>query len=841
MPDLKQIQDDALLAIAAGDWIGAARQYASLEELAPDAGTWSLRLGECLRQAGQGDDALAAFTRGVQAYIQRGRPAKAAAFCEHILEIDPHNIAIRAVLAQLGASRRAAALPDSAFLPPPPATTAPGDAGPVQGSERPDLTLLAEDPMAMDDATGASPANAQPAEIPSEPTTTGKGQRPRVILPITPFFSALSEQQVRWVNVRAHLLAVSPGEILYAAGEPSDALFLVASGEIAVLLPQEVARLQRGDFFGEEVVVLPGHSRIATMRAAAPSQILVLDGTFINDLVSAAPALLEVLSSSLRERLIAMLARTSPMLASLPESDRLALLQRFRFVEVDPEHCICEPGAEGAGLSILLAGEADAALDERLTERLHPGDGFGEIALVTNSAVGVRAIARVKCFVLHLPKTDFESVRLTWPRVVDYLTALAENRLARLEQAVVEDSPVFQSVPLPPRILVIHAEAETRSAYERALGEAGFLVDAAGEAASASDMITNRTYDVVLYNLDSSGQAGADVLRNIRRHDLDVPIILTTRYSAFDHTSATANYSVVRGFREPLDVADLVRAASRAVHFHRLTRVRREAMTRLNSSGEWMGDRAGLEFHFDRALGCLHVAFQPIVSAVNSSVFAFEALLRSGEEILHSPLAVLRAAERLNRVQDVGRIARDGVAAVLADSADPPILFVNVHSHDLLDPHLLDPESRISGFAPRIVLQITERTPLDELSDLGARITDLRALGYRFALDNLGAGHAGVASLAQLEPEVCKLDASLIRGIDSDSVRQDLVRAMLAVCRDMNILTVCEGVATLPERHALVQLGADLMQGDLFAKPGPAFPSVDFTTMGSKPLSFANQ
>ena len=835
MPDLKQIQDDALLAISAGDWIGAANLYATLEGLAPDAGTWSLRLGECLRQAGQGHDAVAALTRGVQAYVELGNPAKATAFCEQILEIDPGNAQIRAVLQRIGVAHPSAALPDSAFLPPPPAATVPVGAGQAQPFDRSELTTMAEDPLAAGDATGASEADDLPAERPSETTTAGKGQRPRVVLPVTPFFSALSAQQVRSVNARAQLLAVSPGEILYAAGEPSDALFVVASGEIAVLLPQEVARLQRGDFFGEEVVVLPGHSRIATMRAAAPSQVLMLDGSFINELVSAAPALLEVLSSGLRERLISMLARTNPMLDSLIESDRRALLQRFRFVAVGKDLCIREPGAESAGLSILLAGEADAALDNRLTERLHPGDVFGEISLVTESAVDIRVKARMECFVLHLPKADFESVRMTWPRVVDYLTALAEHRLSRLEQAVVEDSPVFQSVPLPPRILVIHSEAETRIAYERALGEAGFLVDAAGEAASATDMITSRSYDVVLYNLDSAGDAGVDLLRNIRRHDLDVPIILTTRHSAFDHTSATANYSVVRGFSEPLDIASLVRVASRAVHFHRLTRVRREAMTRLNSSGEWMGDRAGLEFHFGRALGCLHTVFQPIVSAVDSAVFAFEALLRSGEELLHSPLAVLRAAERLNRVQDVGRIARDSIAAVLVGLADPPILFDNVHSHDLLDPHLLEPESRISGFARRIVLQITERTPLDELDNLGARIKDLRAIGYRFALDNLGSGHAGVASLAQLEPEVCKLDATLIRGIDSDSVRQDLVRAMLAVCREMNILTVCEGVATAPERRALVQLGADLMQGDLFAKPGPAFPSVDFSTIGRKP------
>ena len=820
MPDTTTIQDEALLAISTGDFIQAANLYASLEEQAPGVGTWSLRLGDCLRRAGQGQDAVLALTRAVEAYMARHKLAKAASICEQILEIDAQNSEIRAVLARLDESNRGAS--EHAAAPAP--------------FRQSDLTLMAEDPMAEaplseEDSTAETKVPSQPTES-SRAATATKRSLPRVVLPLTPFFSALDQHQVRLLNSRARLVQLSPGEIVYAAGEPSEMLFVVASGEIAVLVPQEVARLKPGDVFGEEAVVLPGHTRMATLRAAEPSQLLVLDLGLVNELIRGTPVLIRFLSEWFCDRSINMLARTSPMLASLPESERMAQFARFRCDEVEKGSLICKPGDASQGLFVLLAGAAVAAFDDKLTERLQPGDVFGEISLVTDSTVGVGVTAHAKCFVLHLPRADFESVRSTWPAVAEYLKALAENRLARMAQARLEDAPVFQSVPLPARILVIHGEDETRQCYERALGEAGFLVDATGDAATATEMITSRRYDVVLYNLGAFGQAGNHLLRNLRKRDLDVPVILTTRYEAFDRTSATANYSVVRSFVEPLNVDDLVRTASRAVHFHRLTRVRREAMTRLNSSGEWMGDRTGLEYHFDSALGCLSMAFQPIVSAADNSVFAFEALLRSGEELLHSPVAVFRAAERLNRVHDVGRIARDTIAATMAGSADPPILFVNVHSHDLLDPHLLDPGSHISSFATRIVLEITERTPLDELHDLGVRIKDLRALGYRFALDNLGAGHAGVGSLAQLEPEVCKLDALLIRGIDGDSVKRDLVRAMLAVCRDMNILTICAGVETLAERDALLQLGGDLMQGYLFAKPGPAFPSVDFSTLG---------
>ena len=130
---------------------------------------------------------------------------------------------------------------------------------------------------------------------------------------------------------------------------------------------------------------------------------------------------------------------------------------------------------------------------------------------------------------------------------------------------------------------------------------------------------------------------------------------------------------------------------------------------------------------------------------------------------------------------------------------------------------------------PAIFIQLS-----DELIDLRNRIATLRALGYRFAIDNLGAGHASVAMLAQVEPDLAKLDISLIHGIDTDPEKQELVRGMLDLCRDMNVQVVCEGVETKRELDVLVGLGADFMQGYLFAKPGPPFPSISPTLLTRK-------
>jgi len=77
-----------------------------------------------------------------------------------------------------------------------------------------------------------------------------------------------------------------------------------------------------------------------------------------------------------------------------------------------------------------------------------------------------------------------------------------------------------------------------------------------------------------------------------------------------------------------------------------------------------------------------------------------------------------------------------------------------------------------------------------------------------------------------LEPEFVKLDMALVRDIDSSSVKQKLVKSMASMCKDMGLYVVAEGVETRAERDAVIDLGCDLLQGFLFARPGPAFPEV---------------
>jgi EAL domain-containing protein (putative c-di-GMP-specific phosphodiesterase class I) len=240
-----------------------------------------------------------------------------------------------------------------------------------------------------------------------------------------------------------------------------------------------------------------------------------------------------------------------------------------------------------------------------------------------------------------------------------------------------------------------------------------------------------------------------------------------------------------------------------------------------------LGDRASLEVAFKRALDGLWMAYQPIVRYGGRRIYAYEALLRSSEKTLPHPGAIIEAAERLGRLGELGRAVRTHVAATVTKSPIP-LVFVNLHATDLLDDELYSASAPLSKLASRVVLEITERVSLDGISDVQARVSNLRQLGYRIAIDDLGAGYAGLTSIAQLQPEIMKLDMALVRDVDVDSTRQKLVSGMVSLCKEMEVEVITEGVETRSERDALVRLGADLMQGYFFAKPDRPFPEVKF-------------
>jgi EAL domain-containing protein (putative c-di-GMP-specific phosphodiesterase class I) len=250
-----------------------------------------------------------------------------------------------------------------------------------------------------------------------------------------------------------------------------------------------------------------------------------------------------------------------------------------------------------------------------------------------------------------------------------------------------------------------------------------------------------------------------------------------------------------------------------------MTRAKREALKMISGGMGLPGDRAGLEASFEKALNALVLNFQPIISWQSRSVYAYEVLIRSTEPTLPRPLELFEAAEKLDRAQELGRAIRGGVAKAIELLAPDQKLFVNLHPRDLEDRSLYTQQDPLAKHASRVVLEVSERASLDLVKDARTRIASLRSLGYKIAMDDLGAGHAGLATFAHLEPDVVKLDMALVRGSDKEPLRRKLIRSISELCRDLQMEVITEGIETAPERDAVVGAGCDLLQGYLFGRP----------------------
>ena len=333
------------------------------------------------------------------------------------------------------------------------------------------------------------------------------------------------------------------------------------------------------------------------------------------------------------------------------------------------------------------------------------------------------------------------------------------------------------------RVLLVDDEAALLRAYVRGLARDSYDVVTASTGTEAVAAIEKGRFDVIVSDIAMPNMTGIELLRVVRERDPDVPVILITGNPSVDTAVQAVEFGAMRYLPKPVEIDALRELISRAAKLHQLARLKREALEHLGASDGLNGDRASLEASFVRALRSIFMAVQPIVCWSEKRIFGYEALVRTQEPMLPNPGALIAAAEKLGRLHHLGRTIRVRAATASADLPEPYKLFVNLHPYDLQDDTLYSPQSELSQMAPRVVLEITERASLEDVDDLRTRIAKLRALGYQLAVDDLGAGYAGLSSFATLEPEIVKVDMSLVRGVHAEPTKQKLIGSLSASAR----------------------------------------------------------
>ena len=372
------------------------------------------------------------------------------------------------------------------------------------------------------------------------------------------------------------------------------------------------------------------------------------------------------------------------------------------------------------------------------------------------------------------------------------------------------------------RVLVADGPDQHLSSARGAIESAGFAVDVCCEGAVALSHLQSTRYQVLLADVGLLHLDPLALLRAVRRRDLDVPLLLVSDEGKAGLAAVAVEQGALRTLTKPVTPELLCESLSYASKLHALALLRRQALDALGGQWSQMGDRAALEVAFERAFDRLSIAFQPIVSWSSRRVIGHEALLRSSDPQLPDPASVLAVAERLSRIDQIGRLVRERVARSMA-KAPAEYVFVNMHPLEMLDSDLFSATAPLSQFAKRVVLEISEHAVLDDIEHLESRAGALRKLGFQLAMDNLGPGYPGLSSFARLRPEFVKYDLSLVRGVDQKPEQIEIIAAMTSLFLSMNTRVIAAGIESIAERDAMLKAGVDLLQGFAFSRPETAY------------------
>ena len=364
-----------------------------------------------------------------------------------------------------------------------------------------------------------------------------------------------------------------------------------------------------------------------------------------------------------------------------------------------------------------------------------------------------------------------------------------------------------------PKVLVVDDEPAIRRVLSDFLRMEGFTVDAAADGEAAVEHLARHQYDVVISDLKMPKLGGLELLEEVGRLNPDALTIVMTGFGTVDtaiHAMKAGAYDyILKPFKVDVVLATIVQG---------LARRRKEEDERYVPLAPARADRA-LKSSFRRAVDTLWLAFQPILTADGREVYGHEVLLRSDEPNFTDPVQVLEAAELLGSLDELGRVIRQRAVEAFVQLPSDGLMFVNLHPKDLTDPALFLTTEPLSSIANRVVLEITERSSLDKLDNVAARVAELRRMGFRIAIDDLGAGYAGLTTFAQLEPEIVKLDMSLVRDVHTNGTKRKVVRSMTQLAREIGAMVVAEGVENEDELETVVSLGCDFVQGFYFARP----------------------
>ncbi len=430
---VRKHKDRGAQLLAKGKLAGALEEFQRVVAAVPSELGSRQKVAEILAKLNRKAEAISEYQQIVGRYADQGQFFKATALCKVILTLDPKHEATQQSLAKLYSGRRPSLAPQVIAPKLPPA--APLEAG-----------VLLE--LGGDDTAGVEVVEIEiPIDFETIPPQSEPPPPPPSSLPVIPLFSDLSREEfVALLSGAVEARAFHPGEAIVTEGQPGDAMFAIVQGRVAVQRTLEgqprrkVAQMGEGEFFGE-MALLSDSPRLATIVAEEPTVVLEFARGSLDALTTRHPAVRTAIERFYRDRLLANLLRSSPLLDPLDEAQKQAVASQFESRIYAPGDSIIEEGQPGEALFLLLRGRCrvfhrDAARAGVRYPDLGEGDTFGEISVVLEKPASATVEAIGPVVVLWIPASVFRADVLSHPRVKPMVLRIVNERLNRTSDLV---------------------------------------------------------------------------------------------------------------------------------------------------------------------------------------------------------------------------------------------------------------------------------------------------------------------------------------------------------------------------------------------------------------------
>ncbi|TBL75604.1 bifunctional diguanylate cyclase/phosphodiesterase [Paenibacillus thalictri] len=225
----------------------------------------------------------------------------------------------------------------------------------------------------------------------------------------------------------------------------------------------------------------------------------------------------------------------------------------------------------------------------------------------------------------------------------------------------------------------------------------------------------------------------------------------------------------------------------------------------------------------------IHTVYQPIVSLNDAGVLGYEALTRGPKQgFFASPLSLFQYAETAGVLYQLERIAREKAIQGAGFDDRRQMLFLNISASILQDPRFVPGQTlellQARGLSPsNVVLELTERSSIEDFSLAQRVLEHYRNQGYKIAIDDAGAGYSSLQAIAELNPDYIKVDRSLIHSIHTNKTKEYIVETLVTFAGKLNIQIIAEGIEDAEELVKLTRMGVHFGQGYYLGRPNDMF------------------